>query len=152
MPEYTKSTFTSDGIRAFDPLGALTEISNALSLSQAIVLPVGVQLVTTSGQCGFREDGSLSSDKREQIMQAFANADKTLREAGCKDGWKNVYQWILFYPGLDQEYVKALREAGAKYLGENRPAQTGVAVASLYGGAIIEMNLYAYIPRESSKS
>ncbi|KAK5046202.1 hypothetical protein LTR84_008659 [Exophiala bonariae] len=145
MPEYTKSSFTYDGLRAFDPAGALTEISNTLHLSQAVVLPVGVQLVATAGQCGFREDGSLSPDKREQILEAFSNADKTLREAGCKDGWKNVYQWILFHPGLDDEYIGALREAMGTYLGENRPAQTGVAVAGLWGGAIIEMNLYAYI-------
>jgi enamine deaminase RidA (YjgF/YER057c/UK114 family) len=149
MPEYTKGSFTADGLRAFDPPGALSEVSNTLSLSQAVVLPVGVQLVATSGQCGFSEDGSLSSDKREQILQAFANADRTLREAGCKDGWKNVYQWILFYPGIDDEYIAALREARHRYLGDNRPAQTGVAVAALYGGAIIEINVYAYIPRSS---
>lgn len=149
MPEYTNSSFTVDGVRAFDPAGALTDVSNSLALSQAVVLPVGVQLVATSGQCGFREDGSLSSDKREQILQAFANADKTLREAGCPDGWKNVYQWILFYPGLDDESINALREARHKYLGDNRPAQTGVAVAGLYGGAVIEINVYAYIPRSS---
>ena len=147
MPEYIKSSFTSDGLRAFDPSGALTEVSNSLSLSQAVVLPAGVQLVVTSGQCGFREDGTLSSDKREQILQAFANAEKTLHEAGCKDGWKNVYQWILFYPGIDDEYIKALREARERYLGDNRPAQTGVTVAGLYGGAIIEINIHAYIPR-----
>ncbi|KAL6251768.1 hypothetical protein RBB50_001978 [Rhinocladiella similis] len=146
MPEYTKSTFTSDGLRAFDPAGALTEVSNKLHLSQAVVIPAGVQLVATSGQCGFRDDGTFSSNKREQIMQAFANADKTLREAGCKDGWQNVYQWILFYPELDDEYISALREAGAKYLGDNRPTQTGITVAGLYGGSIIEMNIYAYIP------
>lgn len=147
MPEYTKSSFNADGLRAFDPTG-LVNVSTALHLSQAVVIPAGVPLVATSGQCGFRDDGSISSDTREQILEAFANADKTLREAGCKDGWKNVYQWVLLYPPVDNadEYIAALREARDKYLGDNRPAQTGVCVTKLYGGAVIEINVHAYIP------
>jgi enamine deaminase RidA (YjgF/YER057c/UK114 family) len=147
MPEYTKSSFNKHGLRACDPAGALLELSNTLHLSQAVIIPAGLSLVTTSGQCGFKEDGSMPSNKREQVLQAFANADKVLREAGCQDGWKNVYQWILFYPALDEEFIEALKEAEAKYLGDNRPAQTGVQVAGLYGGAIIEINLHAYIPQ-----
>ncbi len=147
MPEYTKGSFTADGVRAFDPAGTLTDLSNRLFLSQAVVLPADVQLVVTSGQCGFREDGSLPADTREQVLMAFANADQVLREAGCKNGLKNVYQITLFYPWVDSDFVAALREAWAKYLGDNRPAQTGVAVAGLYLDAVIEITCYAYLTK-----
>ncbi|KAF2160546.1 hypothetical protein M409DRAFT_28930 [Zasmidium cellare ATCC 36951] len=147
MPEYTKGSFTAHGVQAFNPAGALTELGEKLSLSQAIVLPPNAQLVVTSGQCGFKEDGSLSSDKHEQISELIANADKTLREAGCKDGLKNVYQYTLYYPSLDDEFIDALVTARDRYLGDNRPANTGVSVAGLYGGAVLEITFYAYIPK-----
>ena len=146
MPEYTKGTFTAHGVRAYNPAGALSELANKLSISQAVVLPPGSQLVVTSGQCGFHEDQSLPSDKSEQISQLFANADKSLREAGCRDGLKNVYQYTMYYPEMDDEFVKALVSARNHYFGDNRPTNTGVTVAGLYGGAVLEITFYAYVP------
>lgn len=145
MPEYTDGHFTADGVRAYNPAGALNDLGEKLRLSQAVVLPPNAQIVITSGQCGFREDGSLSTDKREQIMQAFENADKTLREAGCKDGLKNVYQYTMYYPVADEDFVAGLVAAWDRYFGPTRPANTGVTVAELYGGAVIEITFNAYM-------
>lgn len=147
MSEYTKNSFLANGLKAYNPPGALRELSEHLSCSQAITIPAGATLVVTTGQCGFGEDGKLVTGKREQIRQAFANAEKVLKVAGCKDGWKNVYAITHYYTSLDEEFTAALVEGQQKYLGTNRPAITGVAVAGLYKGAFFEMTLYASIPK-----
>ena len=149
MPEYTQGTFTAHGIKAYNPAGALSRLADKLSVSQAIILPPSARLVVTSGQCGFNEDLSLPSDKREQILKLFTNADKTLREAGCTDGLKNVYQYTMYYPEMEDEFVEALISARNEHFGDNRPTTTGVTVAGLWGGAILEITFYAYIPHNS---
>lgn len=143
MPEYTESSFISQGVRAFNPFGHLASLADELHLSQAVVLPPNIHLVVTSGQCGFRDDFSLPEDITEQVMLAFENAEKTLKAAGVIDGWKSVYQLTTYAPELTEEWSKAITAAKGKYLGTNRPTWTGVTVPSLYGGAILEMTIYA---------
>ncbi|KAI5461027.1 Endoribonuclease L-PSP/chorismate mutase-like protein [Mariannaea sp. PMI_226] len=144
--EYTQNSFRGHGLRTFDPQAGFSEISNQLKLSQAIVIPPNASLVVTSGQCGFKDDLSLPIDGREQIMLAWENAEKSLRAAGVTEGWKNVYQMTTYTPNMSDEWTNAMMEAKSKYMGNNRPAWTGVTVPSLYGGAIVEMTLYAFIP------
>jgi enamine deaminase RidA (YjgF/YER057c/UK114 family) len=146
MPEYTANSFTTSGVRTFNPPGTLSRVSDELGLSQAIVIPPNSTFVVTSGQCGFTEDLSLPQNVQEQVMLAFENAERTLKEAGVTGGWKNVYQLTTYAPSLDDDWAAAIQAAKAKYLGTNRPAWTGVTVPSLYGGAILEMTIYAFIP------
>ncbi|OAQ59110.2 endoribonuclease l-PSP domain-containing protein [Pochonia chlamydosporia 170] len=137
--EYKQNTFRSSGFRSFNPNSGFANVGNELGLSQAIIIPPNASLVVTSGQCGFKNDLSLPVDVREQVMLAWENADKTLKAAGVVEGWKNVYQIASFAPSLNDEWVDAMMEAKAKWMGDNRPAWTGVAVAGLYNNAAVEM-------------
>jgi enamine deaminase RidA (YjgF/YER057c/UK114 family) len=143
--EYTENSFTAYGVRTFSPSGALSKLSEEMTLSQAIVIPPHASLVVTSGQCGFREDLSLPENVHEQILLAFENAEKSLKAAGVADGWKSVYQMTTYTPSIDDEWLAAMAEAKEKYLDKNRPAWTGVTVPNLYGGARLEMTLHAFI-------
>ncbi|KAJ5108260.1 endoribonuclease l-PSP domain-containing protein [Penicillium angulare] len=138
--------------RASNPPGCLTDVANELRLSQAIVIPPNSSILVTSGQCGFKDDLSLPSDLRDEIMLAFENAEKTLQTAGATEGWKHVYQITTYAPRLDEAWLDAMQEAKQKYLGDNRPVWTGVTVPSLYGGARLEMTLNAFIPPLSSSN
>ncbi|KAL2851249.1 Endoribonuclease L-PSP/chorismate mutase-like protein [Aspergillus pseudodeflectus] len=153
MPEYTLSTFTTAGAQAFNPTGVLTDVANTLGLSQAIVIPPNASLIVTSGQCGFKENtDSFPADINEEVMLAFANAERTLKEAGVADGWKQVYQLTTYAPSLDDEWLAAVQAAKEKHLGLNRPAWTGVTVPSLYGGARLEMTIYAFVPAAGGRA
>lgn len=143
--EYTDTPLGEHGIRCYNPPGQLQELSEALRLSQAVVIPANVATVVTSGQCGFRDDGSLEPDPRAQIFLAFKNAEKTLKAAGVTDGWKSVYHMTTYCPVVDDTFVESILAAKEKYLGTNRPAWTGVSVPRLYGGAVVEITLYAAI-------
>lgn len=143
--EYTHSTFHVDGLRSFNPPGFLNALANDLQASQAVTIPPSVTLVVTSGQCGFREDGSIPEDIHEQVGLAFSNAERTLKIAGVLQGWKNVYQMTCFYVNLDDALIAAIKENKSKWLGTNRPTLTGVTVKDLYMGLRFEMILSAYI-------
>jgi enamine deaminase RidA (YjgF/YER057c/UK114 family) len=108
------------------------------------VLPPGVRTVVTSGQCGFRPDGQIEPDLKKQIALAFENAEQTLQAAGIEDGWKAVYAMTTYAPEMDEEWTEAVMEQKRRYMGENRPAWTGVT-AKLYQGAKLEMTLYAFL-------
>lgn len=83
--------FASNRIQAFNPPGLLSKLSDDLKFSQTIVLPPNASLVVTSGQCGFRKDGSVPEDVHKQIELALSNTKKTLHAAGVVQGWTNVY-------------------------------------------------------------
>lgn len=144
--EYSESPLRQHGIRCINPAGGLALVSKQLQLSQAVVIPAGVATVVTSGQCGFKEDGSLERDPEKQIFLAFENAEKTLKAAGVTDGWKSVYQLTSYWPKFDDEFYEHLMAAKQKYMGANFSAWTGVQVPGLYDGAIIELTLYAVLP------
>jgi len=141
----TRTLSLSDGLRAFNPPGFLMMLAEDLAASQAIVIPPNVSLVVLSGQCGFREDGTIPEDIHEQIALAFENAERSLKAARVNPGGKNVYQMTLYYANLNEALVAAINENKRKYLAANRPVLTGVKVPDMYGGLSFEMTLYAYI-------
>jgi enamine deaminase RidA (YjgF/YER057c/UK114 family) len=136
-----------DHVQRFNPPGILSQISEQLNLSQAVVLPPNVSLVVTSGQAGVAEDGTIPDDTREQIKLAFANAEKTLKAAGAVGGWRDVYQMTFYCLRMDEEFLSAWRETRKQYLGDNRLAVTGVQVAGLWENLKVEMTLNAYVSR-----
>jgi enamine deaminase RidA (YjgF/YER057c/UK114 family) len=137
----------NDRVNKFNPAGILEQVGEQLNLSQAVVLPPNASLVVTSGQAGVREDGVVPDDTREQIKLAFENAEKTLKTAGVSGGWQDVYHMTFYYINMDEEFLAAWRETRKQYLGDNRPAVTGVQVAGLWENLRVEMTLYAYILR-----
>lgn len=136
--------FASNRIQAFNPPGLLSNLSDDLKLSQAVVLPPNASLVVTSGQCGFREDGSVPEDVHEQIELALSNAEKTLHAAGVVQGWTNVHHMTMYYTGLDEKFVAALKEVKGRYLGSNRHALAVLMVKEMYKDVLFEVTLYAY--------
>ncbi|KAF0328172.1 endoribonuclease l-psp, partial [Colletotrichum asianum] len=100
-------------------------------------------IVITSGQCGFRDDLSISPRLDEQIEMTLLNAQKTLRAAGVDNGLTSVYQITLYALQIDDELVRIWREMKRKYMGSHAPVETGVTVPALYGGAKVEMTFYA---------
>ncbi|KAJ9640125.1 uncharacterized protein PV06_10656 [Exophiala oligosperma] len=140
-----QNTSSRDGLRTSNPPGFLSKIAGDLSASQAVVVPPNVSLVVTSGQCGFREDGSIPEDIQEQVDQAFQNAERVLKAAGVAQGWQNVYEMTLYYTSLDEPFVSALQSTKRRYLGDNRPVLTGLMVPEGYQGSVFEMTLHAYI-------
>ncbi|KAI1620188.1 Endoribonuclease L-PSP/chorismate mutase-like protein, partial [Exophiala viscosa] len=137
------------GIRCFNPHD-LQQVSEDYQISQAIVIPANVATVVTSGQCGFKGDGSLEQDPQKQIILAFSNAEKALQAVGVEDGWKSVYNMTTYCPSFDDTFLALFMPVRAKYLGTNRPAWTGVAVSGLADGAVLEMTLYAAILPKST--
>lgn len=133
------------GAHAFNPPGCLSQIAEKLRLSQAIIIPPNSSLVVTSGQCGFKEDLSFPPSVHEEVTLAFENAQRTLETAGVTEGWKNVYHITTYAPSMDEELLNAIQAAKERFLGANRPAWTGVTVRPIYGGARLEMTVYAFI-------
>ena len=83
-------------------------------------------------------------DLTEEIMNAFANVEAALQSAGVKDGFRSVYQMTSYHvTDFGDADMEAVDKAVEKYFGKNRPAWAGIGVASLYGGARIEITAWA---------
>ncbi|KAK7403430.1 hypothetical protein QQX98_010796 [Neonectria punicea] len=146
MPEHP-SPLNAAGVRFSSPPGTLSAVGSELAIAQAVSLPSDARTVITSGQCGFRDDLSISPDLKEQIETTFLNAEKTLRAAGVADGLQGVYQITLYALQIDDELVQIWREMKMRYMGRHTPVETAVTVPALYGGARVEMTFYAVAGR-----
>ena len=124
-------------------------ISNLNNYSQAVRLPANATLIKISGQGGWdpetgdippafttAADGTKTSSPETleaQVEQAFANVDRTLRAAGCKGGWDDVYLARAYFVGIGDEgltsgCVKALK----KWKPKRDLVLTGVEVKALW--------------------
>lgn len=121
--------------------GPLAEVGADLGVSQAVSLPAHARIIITSGQCGFREDLSISEDVGEQVKQIALNAHKLLQTAGAMEGLKAVYQITIYMTEMSDKLLVTWKELKDKY--GIKPIETGVTVPSLYGGAKVEMTFYA---------
>jgi enamine deaminase RidA (YjgF/YER057c/UK114 family) len=144
MSEY-KSPLNTHAIKCFNSAGMGEKLSPLLHISSATVLPANAHLVVTSGQTGMREDLSYPTSLVEQFDLAFANVEASLAAAGAQGGFGAVYQMTSYHVGglSGSEVDEAMEFVVKKYLGQNRPAWTGVGVAELYGEAKIEVTAYA---------
>ncbi|KAI8260700.1 hypothetical protein K4K58_001833 [Colletotrichum sp. SAR11_239] len=151
MPDRAPS-LNAAAVQFSSPPGALSTVGAELGISQAVCLPANASIVITSGQCGFRDDLSISPRLDEQIEMTLLNAQKTLRAAGVDNGLTSVYQITLYALQIDDELVRIWREMKRKYIGSHAPVETGVTVPALYGGAKVEMTFYAVGGRGSGPS
>ena len=130
-------------IRFIDPTGPLARVSEDLGVSQAVSIPASARIVITSGQCGFRDDLSISQNLDEQIAQLLRNAETVLHAAGVEAGLKSVYQVTIYALEMTDELVTEWKKAKITYMGGIQPVETGVTVPALYGGAKVEMSFQA---------
>jgi 2-iminobutanoate/2-iminopropanoate deaminase len=111
--------------------------------SQAVVVPGG--LVFTAGQTA-RDPASgeiVAGDIVAQTNRVLDNLQAVLKGAGCT--LQDVVKVSVFMTDLND--FARMNEAYAARYGEHRPARTTVQVAKLPGGAQIEMDVVAKIPR-----
>ena len=102
-------------------------------------------IITTAGQVGRKVDGSVPSDRTEQIEQAVANLRRCLEAAGAQveDVLKLTY-YIVNFDHTKPQHRKPLLE----FLGEHRPPTTLVPVPKLaLPEFIFEIEAIAAIPQ-----
>lgn len=105
-------------------------------------------LVFVSGQVDWDpENGVGSHSMQSQTESAAKNLLKVLAEAGSSV--EDVLQLRVYVRGEVGEHMETVVPIIAEYLGRNRPALTGVGVASLASPEIlIEIEAVAKVARE----
>ena len=105
-----------------------------------------------SGQLGLRQppdDGPVTPTLVDggavaQLAQALANAERLLQSRGAAAS--DVVKTTVFVTDMD-EYA-AVNEAYAAFFGDHRPARSVVGVAGLPMGAAVEVEVWAYRPKD----
>ncbi|MHB1710817.1 MAG: RidA family protein [Acidimicrobiales bacterium] len=77
-----------------------------------------------------------------QLTQALANGEALLRSEGA--GLGDVVKTTVFVTRLD-DYV-GINQVYSACFGDHRPARSVVGVAALPLGALVEVELWAYVP------
>ena len=97
-------------------------------------------VVYSSGQAGFRSDGTLVGDDFEsQCRQAFANLDEVLRAQGASID--TVIRLSAFFSDAGQyAEFKRIRE---ELLKDPYPASTAVVVGFVFPGMLVELEAVA---------
>jgi len=103
--------------------------------------------VITSGQIGLATDESgttalVDGGAIPQLHQALANVEARLREEGAT--MRDVVKTTLYL--TDMSDYAAANDVWVEYFSENRPTRSAVAVAALPGGALVEVEAWAYLP------
>ncbi|KAK5659045.1 hypothetical protein OQA88_1132 [Cercophora sp. LCS_1] len=109
--------------------------------------------IEISGQGGWDpETGILKEDPLEEVDQAFANVDLTLRDAGG-EGWSQVYKVVIYAlepQFVDEAFLGRIIENFKKWMPDHQPLLTAVGVAKLGAGIVshmkIEVEVVAYDP------
>jgi len=106
--------------------------------SHSVLLDDTVQY--TSGQIGADPaTGQLKETVEEQTIQAFANLEAILNEAGMS--FENVVKTTVFLKNMSD--FAAVNEIYAGYFPDNPPARSCVAAAELPLGALFEIEAIA---------
>jgi enamine deaminase RidA (YjgF/YER057c/UK114 family) len=149
MEEY-KGPLTTLGLRTVNSLGLGSKLSSLLHISSAVIIPPNTTTVVTSGTTGYTNDMTYPDSIFEEIELCFKNVQDSLHAAGVKEGFEAVFSMKSFHVGSldDEEMMEALGKTVEKYFKGNRPAWAGLGVASLYGGARIEIMVYAVLKQE----
>lgn len=106
MPEFIPPTpASSNEVRFFNWPGAGEEISEALKMTHACVIPPGASVIHVGGQAGIKSDGTVPTDLTEEIREAFSHIELSLREAGLtgtsEEVWGCVFKVWSPTPGTD---------------------------------------------------
>jgi 2-iminobutanoate/2-iminopropanoate deaminase len=99
-----------------------------------------------SGQVGIRSDPGgpalVEGGLAAQAHQALDNVAALLAGRGLD--WENVVKTTVFL--TDMADYATFNEIYVAALGDHRPARTLVAVAALPLGALVEVEVWAYVP------
>jgi 2-iminobutanoate/2-iminopropanoate deaminase len=103
--------------------------------------------VITSGQIGLATDESgttalVDGGAIPQLRQALTNVAARLRDGGAT--MHDVVKTTLYL--TDMGDYPAANEVWVEYFSQNRPTRSAVAVAALPGGALVEVEAWAYLP------
>lgn len=109
------------------------------------VVAAGPWLVC-SGQLGVEPDDSgaprlVEGGQAAQLSRALSNAEALLAEHGAGPG--DVVKTTVFATDLAE--AASINQAYTAFFGEHRPARSMVQVAALPLGALIEVELWAYL-------
>ncbi len=118
-------------------------VPSASRYSQAVEVAPGLRWLATSGQIGYRPDGSLPADEAGQHAEAWANVIRLLAAAGM--GVEHIVRVNAFVTAPAE--VPRFREARDRALGAARPASTLVIVAALVvPELVVEIEVTAAAP------
>ena len=99
-----------------------------------------------SGQVGVRSGPGgatlVEGGVEAQAHQALDNVAALLAGRGL--GWENVVKTTVFL--TDMDHYATFNELYVEALGDHRPARSLVAVAGLPLGALVEVEVWAYVP------
>ena len=111
--------------------------------SQAVIVPAGRQLLQLSGQTPLREDGSIPEGIEAQAELVWQRVGLVLKEAGLD--YINIFRVVTYL--VDPLDAPAHAKVRAKYLGNARPASTGLVVSMLFNPAYrLEVDISALWP------
>lgn len=88
-----RSILTNYGLKFRNWAGPGEEAADFFGLSHAVVIPLGNEAsrVLISGQLGIRDDGSVPSDLKDEIIGVFEALGRALRSAGFgDDAWEHI--------------------------------------------------------------
>ena len=94
-----------------------------------------------SGQIGITDGALVSGGVIAQFRQAVANAEAVLATEGAT--LADVVKATVFLLHMDD--FAAMNQAYVDCFGEARPARSAVGVAALPLGALVEIELWAYV-------
>ena len=116
--------------------------SEAFHYSQ--VVKVG-NIVKTSGQGGWSDDGTMASTPSKQVELAFENANKALQAADKRLSWNNVYAVRPYHINID-ETADMVIENFRRVMPNHRPVFTCVQISKLgIEGMLVEIELEALL-------
>ncbi|KAL0937447.1 endoribonuclease L-PSP [Colletotrichum truncatum] len=123
---------------------------NEMHYSQAVRVGDTIEISGQASGGWDQKTGEVPSDLSEEIDQAFANVDMTLRDAGG-EGWSQVFRIRLY--ALDEawtpEGMGRMIENLKKWAPNHAPILTGVGVTKLgQPGMRIEVEVSAYDPEK----
>lgn len=114
--------------------------------SQMLEVPAGATLFLLSGQTPMREDGSIPADFDEQAEIVWRRISVALGAVGLHCGHICRVVTYLVDPADAARHAKVR----ARYLGEARPAATGIVVRALFNPAYrLEVEVTAARPPAS---
>ncbi|GMV48171.1 MAG: enamine deaminase RidA [Pseudomonadota bacterium] len=101
------------------------------SYAQVLEVPAGADLVFLSGQTPIRADGSIPTDFDEQAEVVWRRIEAALAAVGLE--CRHICRVVTYL--LDSADAPRHARIRARYLGDARPASTGVVVQQLFNPA-----------------
>ena len=100
--------------------------------------------LVVSGQLGLHDGAMVHGGVRDEVRQALANMAALLEPEGAS--LESVVKTTVFLRHIS-DYAP-MNDAYLEAFGDHRPARAAVAVADLPLNALVEIEAWAYLPRQ----